>query len=199
MIYRIITNAGNDLGLVLGRHTSQMSAWKAQEKDNKSSRYGYNGVQLLDCSDSLEIGECYPNKAEEVLKEQRRHTGTSLMVEVLQAREGEGNIEALSARIAAHGWTVESLEEEFLEALAMAANLLITEQRGEAPDWSALCEWGGMNVGKVAPCWQGRCVVMGRMVKNVNGIKTTAAELCRMLGVTLPLELRELDEQVRAA
>ena len=83
----------------------------------------------------------------------------------------------------------------FLEALSLTANLLLTE-RGNLSD---LAKLRGVPVAKQHPCWQGRCVVMGRMNKTASGVKATAAELCRQMGLTLPPELRALDDQVLSA
>ncbi|WP_370059974.1 hypothetical protein [Neptunomonas phycophila] len=58
-------------------------------------------------------------------------------------------------------------------------------------DWSELQKLNTVDVSKTAACWDGRCVVMGRMNKTASGVKATAAELCKQMGILLPPDMRE--------
>lgn len=90
MFYRIVTDKDTSrFGLILGRHTASNAANKALERDRKD--ICYSEVLLLETEEVLTVEECYPDHADRLLAERRQQAGERLMVEVLKARQGEGN------------------------------------------------------------------------------------------------------------
>ncbi|MCV6590669.1 MAG: pyocin activator PrtN family protein [Marinobacterium sp.] len=44
---------------------------------------------------------------------------------------------------------------------------------------------------RTAPCWNGTCLVNGRLCKTAAGINSTAVVLCKTLGIGVPVELKK--------
>lgn len=62
-------------------------------------------------------------------------------------------------------------------------------------DLSQLEGLGRVEPIKASAMWQNRCVVNGKMYPKTDGVKSTAAVLMRLCGITLPEDLAELDER----
>lgn len=61
-------------------------------------------------------------------------------------------------------------------------------------DLSQLSGLAQVDPDKASPLWQGRCVTSGgKMRKTTDGVKSTAAVLMKLCGITLPEELARLD------
>ncbi len=61
-------------------------------------------------------------------------------------------------------------------------------------DWSQLAGLSKVEPAKFSDAWKNRCVVHGgKMSKTTNSVKSTAAVLMKMCGVTMPADIAELD------
>ncbi|MDH0341995.1 DNA sulfur modification protein DndB [Chromobacterium haemolyticum] len=88
----------------------------------------------------------------------------------------------------------------WLEALALFGRQLLG-RAGEAGmvDWSPMARLELVDPLKTSRQWEGRCVILGKMQKTSDGIKSTAVRLMVLTGVSVPTELwalgRQLEEQ----
>ncbi|HYD60291.1 MAG TPA: DNA sulfur modification protein DndB [Noviherbaspirillum sp.] len=103
----------------------------------------------------------------------------------------------------------------FLEALAMFARRALffreTALIGNPADAlagivdPALAHWERMAaLSKIVPhkdawMWANRCVVLGKMQKTADGVKSTAAQLLVLADIPLPQDLQQLDNRLREA
>jgi|SaaInlStandDraft_3_1057020.scaffolds.fasta_scaffold02567_3 DNA sulfur modification protein DndB len=81
----------------------------------------------------------------------------------------------------------------FLEALAMMGNLLLQGKTYQDINWDSMKKLVHVEIDKQSDCWKNRCVVLGKMQKTGDGAKSTAALLCRVIGVELSAALKEVD------
>lgn len=81
----------------------------------------------------------------------------------------------------------------FLQALAVAGRHLIQHQlshNGVNLD-TGTEPLSNLDTRRTAPCWDGTCLVNGRLCKTAAGINSTAVMLCKTLGIGVPTELKK--------
>lgn len=81
----------------------------------------------------------------------------------------------------------------FLEALGLALAPLRGGPVGDLRE--AVAQLRRLAPEKLAECWQGRCVVAGKMNKTGDGVKTTAAAIRRVMGVEVGPALLSVERQ----
>lgn len=81
-----------------------------------------------------------------------------------------------------------------LDALAVALNTLWKRQDLNLEGHMA--SLAKLDPRKEAECWQGRCVIGGRMRPNGDGVKSSAAELLRAMGERVPGELLAVEDRL---
>lgn len=64
--------------------------------------------------------------------------------------------------------------------------------------WIMLGRMSAIEPAKTSPLWQNRCVMLGKMMKTTDGIKSTAAQLLRLAEVELPEDLARIDDKVNS-
>ncbi|WP_225776439.1 DNA sulfur modification protein DndB [Pseudomonas sp. Marseille-Q5115] len=97
----------------------------------------------------------------------------------------------------------------FLEALGMfgrtalfaGTSMLPLDRTAKILDptvanWEPMPHLQAVDPSKSSELWQNRCVVLGRMLKTSDGVKSTAAQLLRLASIELPAELAEVDKRV---
>jgi len=87
----------------------------------------------------------------------------------------------------------------FLQAMGIFAYQIIHQDISKIDD-SFKWDFSGLknlDTEKTAELWQGRCILNGRMLKNMAAVKTTAAILLTMLGVKLTPEMEVLEAELK--
>lgn len=87
----------------------------------------------------------------------------------------------------------------FLEALAIMGNKILQGDPKLEGNFSKLKALESINVSRTHPTWQNRCVLLGKMNKSSDGIKSTAAALCLHVDVKLDKDLESINNQILAA
>ena len=82
----------------------------------------------------------------------------------------------------------------FLEALGVMGQRLMEE----TGSFERVGKLQNLNVSKRFDGWENRCVILGKMNKTADGVKSTGALLCKFIGLELPAELKILHERVEA-
>ena len=75
----------------------------------------------------------------------------------------------------------------------MMGNLLLQGKTYQDINWDSMKKLVHVEIDKQSDCWKNRCVVLGKMQKTGDGAKSTAALLCRVIGVELSAALKEVD------
>lgn len=87
----------------------------------------------------------------------------------------------------------------FLEALGIVGRHLLQGANSESIAWKRLEILSKLDPAKSSKMWQDRCVVLGKMQKTSDGVKSTAAQICRVLGMTLSPDLESIDSRIRSS
>ncbi|HEP6431488.1 TPA: DNA sulfur modification protein DndB [Burkholderia cenocepacia] len=76
-----------------------------------------------------------------------------------------------------------------------------TEEGVIRPDiakWDVLKSLSKVDPRRESLMWENRCVVLGKMQKTSDGVKSTAAKLLYLAGVALPADMKALDQRIHA-
>ncbi|WP_257291416.1 DNA sulfur modification protein DndB [Endozoicomonas sp. ONNA1] len=86
----------------------------------------------------------------------------------------------------------------FLEAIGQFAGQYICKyERGNEVDWSHFEKLSNLDVMRSSDLWNGRCVLLGKMNKTADGVKGTAAQLCKALGLGLTIEMELIENRLQ--
>ncbi|NHR07406.1 DGQHR domain-containing protein [Chromobacterium haemolyticum] len=88
----------------------------------------------------------------------------------------------------------------WLEALALFGRQLLNRAgTAEQVNWAPMAGLATLDPQKSSKLWEGRCVVLGKMQKTSDGVKSTAAQLLKAAGLPLTSELEELEQRLTAS
>lgn len=88
----------------------------------------------------------------------------------------------------------------WLEGLGMFGRQLIERATDtDSVNWGLMGRLSLVDPMKTSLQWENRCVVLGKMQKTADGVKSTAAQLMRMANIPLPSELILVNNRVEAS
>lgn len=117
-----------------------------------------------------------------------------------------GDISAYDVReqfVIGHAVFLEALGIFARHALFSGSYLTLMDRDAKVIDpsramWIMLGRMAAIEPAKTSPLWQNRCVMLGKMMKTTDGIKSTAAQLLRLAEVELPEDLARIDDKVNS-